>query len=147
MSVSFSYGLYGKWPTSSFNFYAHRSRIFYMTSLLAKHSKQIQLSFNKTNLSRSVLITYEFVVVHFLHFGGLKLRFYTVFHLSIGCIMNNFGGLGVSNRVAMWNMYNVHISKVTRTNMLIEIFGSLKCTGTIDVWFSFPHCCKKVFAV
>jgi len=50
-------------------------------------------------MSRSVLVSYEFVNVHFLHFGELKMRFCTALHLSIGCttyILNNFGCLGVN---------------------------------------------------
>jgi len=54
-------------------------------------------------MSLSALVSYEFVDVHLLHFGLLNMRHCTELQLSIGYIyiLNNFGGLDVSNRVAM----------------------------------------------
>jgi len=46
----------------------------------------MQLPLHITTMSRSVIVSYEFVDVRFLNFGELKMRFYTALHLSIVCI-------------------------------------------------------------
>jgi len=69
-----------------------------------------KLKFNETSVLYLFLVCLLMFI--FCTLASWKCDFCTLFHLSIGSasfILNNFGSLGVSIRVAIWNIYKARI--------------------------------------
>jgi len=86
-----------------------------------------------------VLVSYEFVDVRFRHFAKLKLRVCTELHWSIRLIYWKFSYVWVLIKLTNYEICTKTSFPRWQVQTCLLESSDIKCTGTRDVWFSFPY--------